>query len=106
MYVSRKLTFILALCLSLFLSSGIFASTTKLGYSGRLVLTNGTPVTGTPDLKFDLFYSGSTGVNRGTQTINAVPLSNGIYTVELDFAGIASVINAIPTNETLVIQVT
>ncbi|MGI4992182.1 tail fiber domain-containing protein [Halobacteriovorax sp. GFR7] len=106
MYVSRKLTFILALCLSLFLSSGIFASTTKLGYSGRLVLTNGTPVTGTPDLKFDLFYSGSTGVNRGTQTINAVPLSNGIYTVELDFTGIASVINAIPTNETLVIQVT
>ncbi|MFG1503884.1 tail fiber domain-containing protein [Halobacteriovorax sp. ZH5_bin.2] len=106
MYVSRKLTFILAICLGVFLNLSAIASTTKLGYSGRLVLTNGTPVTGTPDLKFDLFYSGSTGVNRGTQTINAVPLSNGIYTVELDFAGIASVIDAIPTNETLVIQVT
>ncbi|MFG1481685.1 tail fiber domain-containing protein [Halobacteriovorax sp. HFRX-2_2] len=106
MYVSRKLTFILALSLSLFLSTGIFASTTKLGYSGRLVQTNGTPVTGTPDLKFDLYYSGSIGVNRGTETINAVPLSNGIYTVELDFTGIAAVIDAIPASETLVIQVT
>ncbi|EPZ49381.1 endosialidase chaperone [Bacteriovorax sp. BAL6_X] len=106
MYVSRKLIFILAICLGLFLNLSAFASTTKLGYSGRLVLTNGTPVTGTPDLKFDLFYSGTTGINRGTQTISAVPLSNGIYTVELDFAGIASVIDAIPTNETLVIQVT
>ncbi len=106
MYVSRKLTFILAICLGIFLNLSAIASTTKLGYSGRLVQTNGTPVTGTPDLKFDLYYSGSIGVNRGTETINAVPLSNGIYTVELDFAGIATVIDGIPTNETLVIQVT
>ncbi|MFG1486366.1 tail fiber domain-containing protein [Halobacteriovorax sp. RZ-1] len=106
MYVSRKLTFILAICLGLFLNLSAIASTTKLGYSGRLVQTNGTPVTGTPDLKFDLYYSGSIGVNRGTETINAVPLSNGIYTVELDFSGIATVIDGIPTNETLVIQVT
>ncbi|MFG1481686.1 pyocin knob domain-containing S74 family peptidase [Halobacteriovorax sp. HFRX-2_2] len=106
MYVSRKLTFILAICLGIFLNLSAIASTTKLGYSGRLVQTNGTPVTGTPDLKFDLYYSGSIGVNRGTETINAVPLSNGIYTVELDFSGIATVIDGIPTNETLVIQVT
>ncbi|WP_412471860.1 tail fiber domain-containing protein [Halobacteriovorax sp. RT-1-4] len=106
MHVSRKLTFILAICLGVFLNLSAIASTTKLGYSGRLVLTNGTPVTGTPDLKFDLYYSGSPGSNRGTQTINAVALSNGIYTVELDFAGIAAVIDAIPPSETLVIQVT
>ncbi|MFG1501310.1 tail fiber domain-containing protein [Halobacteriovorax sp. XZX-3] len=106
MHVSRKLTFILAICLGVFLNLSAIASTTKLGYSGRLVLTNGTPVTGTPDLKFDLYYSGSPGSNRGTQTINAVALSNGIYTVELDFTGIAAVIDAIPPSETLVIQVT
>ncbi|POB13417.1 tail fiber domain-containing protein [Halobacteriovorax sp. DA5] len=106
MYVSRNLTFFLFLFLSLFLSHSVIASTTKLGYSGRLVLANGTPVTGTPNLKFDLYYSGSTGVSRGTETINAVALSNGIYTVELDFAGIAGVIDGIPSGESLVIQVT
>ncbi|MFG1484791.1 tail fiber domain-containing protein [Halobacteriovorax sp. RZ-1] len=105
MYVSRIFTFILAFSLS-FLSLNLHASTSKLGYSGRLVQSNGTPITGTPNLQFDLFYSNDLSTVVATQTINNVPLSNGIYTVELDFAGIATVINTIPVGETLVIRVT
>ncbi|EPZ52163.1 endosialidase chaperone [Bacteriovorax sp. BAL6_X] len=97
--------FILAFSLS-FLSLNLHASTSKLGYSGRLVQSNGTPITGTPNLQFDLFYSNDLSTVVATQTINSVPLSNGIYTVELDFAGIATVINTIPVGETLVIRVT
>ncbi|WP_412462969.1 tail fiber domain-containing protein [Halobacteriovorax sp. RT-2-6] len=115
MHVSRIFTFILAFSLS-FLSLNLYASTSKLGYSGRLVLSNGTPVTGTPNLKFDIFYSNDLPTIIATQTINSVPLSNGIYTVELDFdnlgsfdplySNIADVIDKIPTGQTLVIRVT
>lgn len=78
----------------------------KLGYSGRLVLANGTPVTGTPDLRFDLFYSGSTGVVQDSYTIVDVPLVNGVYTVELDFPSFDTVLKNLPGSETLVIRVT
>ncbi|POB12695.1 hypothetical protein, partial [Halobacteriovorax sp. DA5] len=115
MYVSRIFTFILAFSLS-FLSLNLYASTSKLGYSGRLVLSNGTPVTGTPNLKFDLYYSNDLPTVIATQTINSVPLSNGIYTVELDFDNLGSfaplysstadVIDKIPSGQTLVIRVT
>ncbi len=115
LHVSRIFTFILAFSLS-FLSLNLYASTSKLGYSGRLVLSNGTPVTGTPNLKFDIFYSNDLPTIIATQTINSVPLSNGIYTVELDFdnlgsfdplySNIADVIDKIPTGQTLVIRVT
>ncbi|WP_412469919.1 MULTISPECIES: tail fiber domain-containing protein [unclassified Halobacteriovorax] len=115
MHVSRIFTFILAFSLS-FLSLNLYASTSKLGYSGRLVLSNGTPVTGTPNLKFDLYYSNDLPTVIATQTINSVPLSNGIYTVELDFDNLGSfdplysstadVIDKIPSGQTLVIRVT
>ncbi|MFG1494660.1 tail fiber domain-containing protein [Halobacteriovorax sp. ZH4_bin.1] len=115
MYVSRIFTFILAFSLS-FLSLNLHASTSKLGYSGRLVQSNGTPITGTPNLKFDLFYSNDLATVVATQTINSVPLSNGIYTVELDFDNLGSfdplysstadVIDKIPSGQTLVIRVT
>ncbi|WP_412470898.1 tail fiber domain-containing protein [Halobacteriovorax sp. RT-2-4] len=115
MHVSRIFTFILAFSLS-FLSLNLYASTSKLGYSGRLVLSNGTPVTGTPNLKFDIFYSNDLPTVIATQTINSVPLSNGIYTVELDFDNLGSfdplysstadVIDKIPSGQTLVIRVT
>ncbi len=115
LHVSRIFTFILAFSLS-FLSLNLYASTSKLGYSGRLVLSNGTPVTGTPNLKFDIFYSNDLPTVIATQTINSVPLSNGIYTVELDFDNLGSfdplysstadVIDKIPSGQTLVIRVT
>ncbi len=115
LHVSRIFTFILAFSLS-FLSLNLYASTSKLGYSGRLVLSNGTPVTGTPNLKFDLYYSNDLPTVIATQTINSVPLSNGIYTVELDFDNLGSfdplysstadVIDKIPSGQTLVIRVT
>ncbi|AYF43955.1 endosialidase chaperone [Halobacteriovorax sp. BALOs_7] len=103
MHVSRKLTFFLALCLSLVFSSNTLA--TKIGYSGRLVQADGTPISGTPNLQFDLYYSNDLATSLATQTLNSVPLSNGIYTVELDFPSLATLIANTPVSETLVIQV-
>ncbi|WP_412474445.1 tail fiber domain-containing protein [Halobacteriovorax sp. YZS-2-1] len=103
LHVSRKLTFFLALCLSLVFSSNTLA--TKIGYSGRLVQADGTPISGTPNLQFDLYYSNDLATSLATQTLNSVPLSNGIYTVELDFPSLATLIANTPASETLVIQV-
>ncbi|MEH0862497.1 tail fiber domain-containing protein [Halobacteriovorax sp. DPLXC-1] len=97
------MTFFLALCLSLVFSSNTLA--TKIGYSGRLVQADGTPISGTPNLQFDLYYSNDLATSLATQTLNSVPLSNGIYTVELDFPSLATLIANTPVSETLVIQV-
>ncbi|WP_419172486.1 tail fiber domain-containing protein [Halobacteriovorax sp.] len=97
------MTFFLALCLSLVFSSNTLA--TKIGYSGRLVQADGTPISGTPNLQFDLYYSNDLTTSLATQTLNSVPLSNGIYTVELDFPSLATLIANTPVSETLVIQV-
>lgn len=104
LHVSRNLTFSLAICLSLFLSLNIYA--TKIGYSGRLVQTDGSPITGTPDLKFDLYHTDDLGNPLDTVTVVDVPLSNGIYTVELDFPNIADHVKNTLVGESLVIQVT
>ncbi len=94
--------------LFIFLCSFVLMSnaSAKLGYSGRLVLSTGAPVTGTPSLKFELVYSGDVSDIRGDQTIDNVTLVNGVYTVELDFVGLNSIINATPVGQTLMIRVT
>lgn len=83
-----------------------------LSYSGRLVNASGVPITGSPNLKFDVVYSGSTGTIVCTRT-QSVPLSNGVFHANLNFSTaecggqtFTEVMSAIPTGQTLAYQVT
>src|SRR5438046_10215239 len=68
-----------------FSASTAFAQTTTFTYQGRLT-DGGTAANGNYDLQFGLFDSLSGGVQVGsTQTINTVAVSNGVFTVSLDF---------------------
>lgn len=108
-----KLFIFLALCLTFL--QGTLAVDSKLGYTGRLVKSNGLPVTGTSNLKFDLYFSGDTSTLLATQTISSVVLVNGVYTVELDFDSLGTInppysdlkeiIKATPGGQSLVLQV-
>src|SRR5437870_6131802 len=62
-----------------------FAQTSSFTYQGRLT-DGGTAANGNYDLQFVLFDSLSGGAQVGsTQTINTVAVSNGVFTVSLDF---------------------
>lgn len=98
-----------------FLILGLTSFTVKgeiLSYSGRLVNASGAPITGSPNLKFDVVYSGSTGTIVCTRT-QSVPLSNGVFHANLNFSTaecggqtFTEVMSAIPTGQTLAYQVT
>src|SRR5881227_2908777 len=61
------------------------AQTSSFIYQGRLT-DGGTAANGNYDLQFGLFDSLSGGAQVGsTQTINTVAVSNGVFTVSLDF---------------------
>src|SRR5213083_1975360 len=61
------------------------AQTSSFIYQGRL-MDGGTAANGNYDLQFALFDSLSGGTQIGsTQTINTVAVSNGVFTVSLDF---------------------
>src|SRR5262245_19448063 len=61
------------------------AQTSSFSYQGRLT-DGGTGANGNYDLQFALWDSASGGTQIGsTLTINTVPVSNGIFTVALDF---------------------
>src|SRR5437762_8794310 len=75
----RVLVFVLSCC------SAFNAQTTSFTYQGRLT-DGGTAANGNYDLQFALFDSLSGGAQVGsTQTINTVAVSNGVFTVSLDF---------------------
>jgi hypothetical protein len=59
---------------------------TTFTYQGQLKL-NGQLVTGTGDLQFSLFDASAGGAQVGAspQTVLNVPVTNGLYTVQLDF---------------------
>jgi hypothetical protein len=59
---------------------------TTFTYQGQLKL-NGQPVSGTCDLQFSLFdaATGGNAVGSSPQTVLNVPVTNGLYTVQLDF---------------------
>src|SRR2546429_2787288 len=66
-------------------ASAVFAQTSSFIYQGRLT-DGGTAANGNYDLQFALFDSLSGGAQVGsTQTINTVAVSNGVFTVSLDF---------------------
>ncbi|WP_408098956.1 tail fiber domain-containing protein [Peredibacter sp. HCB2-198] len=92
------------------ITSAAYAET--LSYSGRLVNPNGSPVTGTPTLIFDLAYTGSTATIRCTDSISNVPLTNGVFHVKINFdcttAGmnLENVLAQVPVGEDVAIRVT
>jgi hypothetical protein len=62
-----------------------FAQTSSFTYQGRLT-DGGTPANGNYDLQFALWDSLANGTQVGsTQTLNTVAVSNGVFTVSLDF---------------------
>jgi hypothetical protein len=74
--------------LALFLLSSAVSAQTPAGtaftYQGRL-MDNGAPANGPYDLGFSLFGAPSGGTALGTNTLPAVPVSQGLFTVKLDF---------------------
>src|SRR6266571_7701586 len=66
-------------------ASAALAQASSFTYQGRLT-DGGTAANGNYDLQFAIFDSLSGGAQVGsTQTINTVPVSNGVFTVSLDF---------------------
>jgi hypothetical protein len=65
------------------------AQTTTFTYQGELT-DGGTAANGSYDLQFALFDSAASGTQIGvTQTVPAVSVSNGLFTVQLDFGAAA-----------------
>src|SRR5438128_220195 len=84
----RKKSFALVVAIVLAILLGATAAlgqTTGFTYQGRLT-DAGTPANGNYDLQFALWDSLANGAQVGsTQTINTVAVSNGVFTVSLDF---------------------
>ena len=77
-FVATMFAFLLAV-------TSAFAQTSGFTYQGRLT-DGGTAANGNYDLQFALFDSLSGGTQIGsTQAINTVAVSNGVFTVTLDF---------------------
>jgi len=84
-----------------------------LSYSGRLVNTNGSPVTGPVSLRFDLVYSNNVSVIICGKSIPNVGLTNGVFNTKLEFLAtdcgnksFNQVLADIPNGETISIRVT
>jgi len=81
-----KISF-LSLLVSLLCCPAAFAQTTAFTYQGRLT-DGGTPANGTYDLQFKLYDAVTDGNLQGspnTVTKSGVPVTNGMFTLQLDF---------------------
>src|SRR5438477_3268310 len=80
-----KYPFILLVVVLAMGASATLAQTTSFIYQGRLT-DGGTAANGNYDLQFALWDSLSGGAQVGsTQSVNTVAVSNGVFTVSLDF---------------------
>jgi hypothetical protein len=78
----RLLAFAMAFAVIL---NAAFAQGTAFTYQGRLDIA-GTPANGTNDLTFTLYDAASAGATVGTSnTVNDLVITNGLFTVTLDF---------------------
>jgi hypothetical protein len=76
---------IIAAALVFIFVAGVSAQTTAFTYQGKL-LESGNPANGQRDFQFKLFDALNGGAQQGaTLTLNSVAVSNGIFTVNLDF---------------------
>ena len=81
----RSATALLALATLLYQPTTCHAQGTAFTYQGRLN-DGGTPANGSYDLRFALFDAASAGTQQGaTLTTTATAVSNGLFTVTLDF---------------------
>jgi hypothetical protein len=83
----------------------------SLSYSGRLVQTNGAPVTGTVSLRAELAYTNNLGATLCSDDIAGVVLSKGVFHIKLEFActggkTLTQVLSQAPANESVAIQIT
>ncbi len=68
--------------------SNLHAQGTAFTYQGQL-RNNGSPANGSYDFQFMVFNSSASGTQQGpTLTTNATAVSNGLFTVTLDFGGV------------------
>lgn len=82
MGLNQRLKFLLAVVVMTIMSPHAFAE--SLSYSGRLVNTNGSPVVGPVNLRFDLASTVDTSIILCTQDISNVALTNGVFHVKLE----------------------
>ncbi|MCA1814999.1 MAG: tail fiber domain-containing protein [Acidobacteria bacterium] len=83
--IRRALGFVAVLLMILFGAAAAEAQTTSFTYQGKLT-DGGAAASGNYDFQFALWDSLSGGTQVGaTQTINNVTVSNGVFTVTLDF---------------------
>lgn len=79
----------------------------SFSYSGRLVNSNGSPVTGNVNLTFDLAYTNDLSNILCTKDLNGVSLSNGVFHVKLDFTcPLESILENIPAGQSIAVRVT
>ena len=101
-YYFRKFSNAIGLCvlLSLILINTSYAGDT-LSYSGRLVLSNGAPVTGPVNLKVELAYLNTAVLSTDSTYIYSTPcsldltgvtLNNGVFNLNVDFSSNGSCI--------------
>lgn len=84
-----KFFLMIAVCCIAFSASAVQAQTTAFTYQGRLS-DSSMAANGTYDLRFGLFDAASGGTQIGaTLTRPAVNVSNGVFTVQLDFGASA-----------------
>jgi len=82
---NRIFSIFITLAFVVCLLTTVSAQSTGFTYQGRLA-DSGTAVNGNYDLQFALWNSSSGGAQVGsTQTNNSVAVSNGVFTVNLDF---------------------
>jgi hypothetical protein len=85
--MSRLGTFCLASTLIMLVFGTVSAQTTEITYQGRLNVS-GAPAATNHDFEFRLYDNGNAGQGTllGTKTVTNVPVTNGIFTVQLDFS--------------------
>lgn len=101
---------LIALILVITLSS---ADADDLSYSGRLVNTDSSPVTGPVDLRFHISYSGSPTTVLCTKDVTSVPLTHGVFHVSIDFdpsdcspvKPFMEILNDLPALESVLVQI-
>lgn len=82
---SRSRLFLIAALICLVIGTSAVAQTTSFTYQGR-ISDGGTAANGVYDMQFKLYDAQSAGNQIGsTIANNAVTLSNGVFTVQLDF---------------------
>jgi hypothetical protein len=88
-HFSHLLALTAALLSILLTASAAVGQSTSFTYQGRLT-DGGTAANGNYDLQFGLWDSASGGTQIGsTLTLSTVPVSNGVFTVSLDFGAAA-----------------